>query len=142
LCPCAVPSNLLPQKVKLDPVASTSKATPAKGPIPSLRPLPPVNHSKDLDPSDDQNVLGTKCCPGRASKKQEQPKQKEQEHKAVRSPVSPPPSTDASQAEAAVDALTTQLRHSAITLIEGRDNFSESSSTSYDPSFSSPHPVQ
>jgi hypothetical protein len=119
--------------VKLDPIASTSKATPAKGPIANLRQLPPVNYSKDLKPSDeesdDQTISGTKCCPGRASKKQERLKQKERDHKAVRLPVSPPPSTDTFQAEAAINSLTTQLCDSAITLIEGRDNFSKSSSS-------------
>ncbi|KAJ7720879.1 hypothetical protein B0H14DRAFT_3520781 [Mycena olivaceomarginata] len=96
------------KKAKLDPVASTSKATPAKGPAPILCPLPPVNYSKDMEPSDDQTASGNKRRTGRASKKQERLKQKEREHKAT---------------EAMVDALTTQLRDSAITLIKGRDNF-------------------
>ncbi|KAJ7690596.1 hypothetical protein B0H14DRAFT_2652309, partial [Mycena olivaceomarginata] len=43
------------KKVKLDPVAGTSKATPAKGPAPILRPLAPVNYSRDLDPSDEES---------------------------------------------------------------------------------------
>ncbi|KAJ7824614.1 hypothetical protein B0H14DRAFT_3469218 [Mycena olivaceomarginata] len=97
-----------PKKAKLDPVASTSKATPAKGPATVHRPLPPVNYSKDMEPSDDQTASGTRRRAGRASKKQERLKQKERERKAT---------------EALVDALTTQLRDSAITLIEGRDNF-------------------
>ncbi|KAJ7751473.1 hypothetical protein B0H14DRAFT_2636057, partial [Mycena olivaceomarginata] len=100
------------KKVKLDPVAGTSKATPAKGPAPILRPLAPVNYSRDLDPSDEesdeQTIPGTKRRAGRASKKQDRLRQKEREHKAT---------------EAMVDALTTQLRESAISLIEGRDNF-------------------
>ncbi|KAJ7801237.1 hypothetical protein B0H14DRAFT_3489834 [Mycena olivaceomarginata] len=100
------------KKAKLDPVASTSKPTPTKGPIANLCQLPPVNYSKDLDPSDeesgDQTISGARCRQGRASKKQEKAKQKEWEHKA---------------AEAIIDALTTQLRESAITLIEGCDNF-------------------
>ncbi|KAJ7792180.1 hypothetical protein B0H14DRAFT_2624167 [Mycena olivaceomarginata] len=88
------------KKVKLDPVAGTSKATPAKGPAPILRPLAPE--------SDEQTIPGTKRRAGRASKKQDRLRQKEREHKAT---------------EAIVDALTTQLRESAISLIEGRDNF-------------------
>ncbi|KAJ7812821.1 hypothetical protein B0H14DRAFT_3478586 [Mycena olivaceomarginata] len=89
------------KKVKLDPVASTSKAAPTKGPAPILCPLPP-------DESDEQTISSTKHRTGRASKKQERLKQKERDHKAT---------------EAIVDALTAQLRDSAITLIEGRDNF-------------------
>ncbi|KAJ7687807.1 hypothetical protein B0H14DRAFT_3533783 [Mycena olivaceomarginata] len=85
---------------------------PAKGPAPILRPLAPVNYSRDLDPSDEesdeQTIPGTKRRAGRASKKQDRLRQKEREHKAT---------------EAIVDALTTQLRESAISLIEGRDNF-------------------
>ncbi|KAJ7331513.1 hypothetical protein DFH08DRAFT_814823 [Mycena albidolilacea] len=96
------------KKAKLDPVASTSKPIPVKGPITSLLQLPPVNHSKDLDPSDDQTASGTKRCTGRVTKKQEKAKPKERDHKA---------------AEATVNALTTQLCEAAITSIEGHDNF-------------------
>jgi hypothetical protein len=83
------PANPLSQKAKLDPIASTSKPTPAKGPATVLRPLLPVNYLKDLEPSDegsdDQTASGTRRSAGRASKKQERLKQKEWEHKAVRS---------------------------------------------------------